>query len=145
LIFWARKHAIWISKNKFSADKYFKTLPGGQSLTQLLADNSIWINYHPTSAAYGKTNFAGGKEIAIAETACRLGKWMVLATLIHELAHANGVKGAVLPQAAEDALIHCGLGFQKERDTGNDDPNTPFDPNIIGRFQIARNTRYKYA
>ena len=70
---------------------------------------------------------------------------MVLGTLIHELAHADGVQGRVSPQAAEDALIPCGLGHQRERDTGVDDPNTPFDPSIIGRFRASRPARYGYA
>jgi len=129
---WARKHAFWIIRNKPGADPYFKGLPGGRSLTELLNDNTIWVNYHATLADWGQTNHAGGKEVAISVTAFRMSKWSVLATLIHELTHVNGVKGAVSPRAAEDALLHCGLGRQTERDTGVDDPKTPYDPDIRG-------------
>lgn len=142
LVLWARQRAGWVARNKPTADTYFRTLPSGRSLTQLLADRTIWINYHPTSISLGVTDVAGGKEIAISETACAGGRWTVLATLIHELAHADGVEGRTSPQAAEDALIHCGLGHQRERDTGVDEPDTPFDPDIIGRLRVSRDTRY---
>ena len=75
---------------------------------------------------------AGGKEIAIGPPSYRVGRWMVLATLIHELAHVNGVRGRVSPLAAENALLHCGLGKRSERSSGVDDPSTPFHPGIRG-------------
>jgi hypothetical protein len=97
-----------------------------------LADRSIWINYHPTMVDFGETNFAGGKEIAVSNASFRIGRWTVLATLVHELAHVDGVRGAVLPRAAELAVLACGLGKQSERTSGTDDPNTPYNPNISG-------------
>jgi hypothetical protein len=142
LVFWARERAKWIARNKPAADPYFRRLPGGRSLTQLLGDRSLWINYDSTAVEFGSMDVVGGKEIAISERACAIGKWTVLATLIHELAHADGVDPAASPQDAENALIHCGLGYQRERDTGADDPDTPFDPDIIGRLRVSRNTRY---
>jgi hypothetical protein len=129
---WARQKAIWIAANIATADPYYRGLPGGRSLTELLADRSIWINYHPTMVDFGETNFAGGKEIAISVTSFRVGRWTVLATLVHELAHVDGVRGAVLPRAAELAVLACGLGKQSERTTGVDDPSTPYNPNISG-------------
>jgi len=129
---WSRTKAIWISRTMPRADIYFETLPLRRSLTNLLADNTIWINYNPSLTIEGTTNFAGGNEIAIGPPSFRVGRWMVLATLIHELAHVNGVRGRVSPQAAEDALLHCGLGKRSERTTGIDDPQTPFDPGISG-------------
>jgi len=127
---WARRKARWIAANITTADPYFRTLPNGKSLTALLADSSIWINYHPTMTHFGETNFAGGKEIAIANTSFRIGRWTVLATLVHELAHVNGDDGS--GQAAERAVLACGLGKQSELTTGVDDPNTPYDPTIHG-------------
>ncbi len=129
---WVRRKAIWIAAHISTADPYYRTLPGGRSLTDLLSDRSIWINYHPTMVDFGETNFAGGKEIAIANTSFRVGRWTVLATLVHELAHVDGVRGAVLPRAAELAVLACGLGNQSEFRTGVDDPSTPYNPTIRG-------------
>lgn len=129
---WARTRAQTIARTMRSADNYFRTLPNGRTLTNLLADSSIWINYGPSLTVLGETNHAGGTEIAIAPSAYRVGQWTVLATLIHELAHVDGVRGRISPLAAEDALLACGLGRQSERTTGVDDPRTPFDPTIRG-------------
>lgn len=129
---WARTKARWIAANISTANTYYRGLPGGKSLTELLADSTIWVNYHPTMVDFGETNFAGGKEVAISVTSFRIGRWTVLATLVHELAHVNGVRGSVQPQAAERAVLACGLGKQSEADTGVDDPYTPFNPTIRG-------------
>jgi hypothetical protein len=128
---WARRRANWIAKNKPSADVYYKTLPGGRSLTQLLGDASIWINYHPTMPHFGETNAVGGKEIAISNSSYRIGRWTVLATLVHELAHTNGAPGGA-STAAERAVLACGMGKASELTTGVDDPSTPYDPTIGG-------------
>jgi|SRR5271165_7386378 len=129
---WARNKAQWITKNIPAADVYFRTLPGRRSLTALLADSTIWVNYHATLRDFGETNVAGGREIAISSAAFRVGRWTVLATLIHELAHVNGVRGAVDPVGAERAVLACGLGKRSELTTGIDDPRTPYNPNIRG-------------
>ena len=129
---WARTKAKWISRNLPSADVYFRTLPRRLSLTELLADNTIWINFHATSNDMGLTNFAGGSEIAICNPSFRIGRWTVLATLVHELAHVDGVDGATNPKGAERAVLECGLGKRSELRTGVDDPFTPFDPTIDG-------------
>lgn len=132
MVRWSRTKARWIAANIATADPYYRGLPGGKSLTELLADSSIWINYHATMVALGETNFAGGKEIAIGNASFRVGRWTVLATLVHELAHVNGVRGAVLPRADELAVLACGLGKRSEADTGVDDPFTPYNPTIRG-------------
>jgi hypothetical protein len=125
---WARTRAIRIAGNTPGANTYFSYL--GRTLTQLLNDNTIWVNY-ATFGEYGQTNFVGGKEIAIGIRAFRIGRWTVLATLIHELAHVNGAPGR--PSTfAEDAVYHCGLGSHHEHFTGTDDPKTPYDPRIEG-------------
>lgn len=129
---WARTNAKRIARTIPGANVYFRTLPLGRSLSDLLSDNTIWINYDPAPGAYGRTNFAGGKEIGIGDASYNLGRWTVLATLIHELAHVNGVRGAIMPRAAEDALIHCGLGSMAEKTSGVDDHRTPYNPHIRG-------------
>ena len=59
------------------------------------------------------------------------GQQMVLATLIHELAHAGGAP-ILTGHAAERAVLACGLGKQSELKRGVDDPKTPYDPTIMG-------------
>lgn len=128
----ARLMAQRIARTKPGANRYFRSLPLGRTLTALLNDRTIWVNYHATTAADGLTNFAGGKEIAIADHIFRQGRWSILAVLIHELAHVNGVRGAVQPFAAERAVLECELGSANERRTGRDDPRTPYIPGLRG-------------
>jgi hypothetical protein len=106
-------------------------LPGGRTLTALLADRTIWINYSSGIPGYGQTNRVGGKEIAIGPIAYLWGRWTVLGTLIHELAHSNGAPGGN-SLAAEEALLHCGLGRLSEKQSGTDDHRTPYEPGIGG-------------
>lgn len=142
---WARRKARWIAANKADANPAFSALPGGRTLTQILADNTIWVNYHATLGYFGETNMVGGKEVAIGVRAHNIGRWTVLATLIHELAHTNGAPGGASP-LAERVLIACGLGHQHEQDTGVDDPSTPFDPGILGSLQQqASSQEQRYA
>jgi hypothetical protein len=128
---WARARAKLVARNMPSANTYFRSLPGGRSLSDLLADRTVWVNYGPGLGYYGETNFVGGKEIAIGPLAFRWGRWTVLGTLIHELAHSNGAPGGA-SAAAEEALLHCGLGRLSEKHTGTDDHGTPFEPGITG-------------
>ena len=129
---WARQRAKHIAATMPSADAYFKTLPFGRTLTQLLADRTIWINYAPDlGILVGGTDVVTHKEIGIAESAYRWGRWTVLGTLIHELTHSNGAPGEG-SKAAEEALLHCGLGKWSERTSNKDDMMTPFDPRAEG-------------
>jgi hypothetical protein len=131
---WARQRALWIARNKPAADVYFRGITtGSRSLTDLLADSSIWINFHATLTDFGVTAGASGfaTELAIGPSSFRVSRWMVLATLIHELAHCNGAPGRP-SRVAEDALIPCGLGNVSEQTTGVDDARTPYDPRIRG-------------
>jgi hypothetical protein len=128
---WARTRAKAVAKGMPSADRYFKTLPNGRTLTALLNDSSIWINFDPAGTEFGANSVAHPNEIAIGTRSFRIGRWTVLATIIHELAHVNGAPGGT-DRRAEEALLHCGLGKLSERASGTDDPHTPFDPNIGG-------------
>jgi hypothetical protein len=126
---WARTRAKVIAANMKTADRYFRSLPGKRSLSQLLSDRTIWINY--AGDYYVGVRPEGTNEIGIGELAYLRGKLTVVATLIHELAHINGAPSGD-SRAAEDALIHCGLGKQSEADTGVDDPSTPYRPDAKG-------------
>ena len=134
---WARARARRIAAEMPSANVYFRALPGGRSLTQLLADGSIWVNYHPTGHIdglpdfFGVTDQVGGKEIGISVRRCRTGRWGMLGTLIHELAHSNGAAGGQ-DHSAEGAKLACGLGRSSEQASGIDDPSTPYNPNTHG-------------
>ena len=128
---WARARARVIAHDMPSADRYFTTLPSGRTLTDLLNDPSIWINYDPTTVDFGLTSVVHAGEMAIGTAAFRIGKWTVLATLIHELAHVDGAPGGS-DKRAEEALLHTGLGKWSEFTSGRDDPATPYNPNIAG-------------
>lgn len=128
---WARRRAKVIAKTMGTADRYFKTLPKRRTLTSLLNDRSIWINYDPTATEFGANSVAHPNEISIGPSAFRIGRWTVLATLIHELAHVDGALGGA-SRDAEEALLRCGLGKWSEFRTGRDDPETPYDPAISG-------------
>jgi hypothetical protein len=127
---WARSRAFVIANEMPSANTYFRTMPLGRSLSDLLNDNSIWVNYDAVMIEYGRTNNVHG-EIAIGVPAFRMGRWTVLATLIHELAHIDGAPGGS-DKRAEEALLHCGLGRRSEHSSHKDDPWTPYNPDTEG-------------
>lgn len=127
---WARTRAIAIARSFRTADAYFTSLPGGRTLTSLLADNSIWVNYNGIMPDFGQAA-NGGTDIAVGKLAVQIGRWTILATLIHELAHINGAPGRP-SKAAERALVECGLGTRRELSSGVDNPSTPYDPGISG-------------
>jgi hypothetical protein len=133
MVRWARRKAIWIAQNKPAADVYFRGITAGaRSLTALLADSNIWVNFQPTLVDFGVTPGDGfATECAIGPAAFRIGRWTVLATMIHELAHCNGAPGGA-STVAEDSLPSCGLGTMTELRTGVDNPNTPYKPGLAG-------------
>lgn len=98
----------------------------------MISDSSIWVNYGPMiSPLHGQIHVPTG-EIAIGDRAFKMGRWMVLATIIHELAHHNGAPITGGNTLAEEAVYHCGLGTAKEYFEGVDDPRTPYDPHVGG-------------
>jgi hypothetical protein len=131
---WARKRALAVSVGMPSANVYFRGITAGaRSLSEILADSNMWVHFHPTLVDFGVTPGAAGfaTECAIGPAAFRGGRWVVLATLIHELAHCNGAPGGG-STVAEDALPHCGLGTMAELRTGVDNPRTPYQPGLGG-------------
>jgi hypothetical protein len=127
---WARSRAKAIAKGNPKANTYFKSLPGGRTLSQLTNDRTIWINYCPSLTLLGEAQISG-KELAIGPNSFTKGKWVVLGTLIHELAHINGAPTGN-DTRAEEALYHCGLGTEDEWLDGVADPSTPYDPGSGG-------------
>lgn len=101
-------------------NKYFKGLAKGKSFSQVWRDNTIFINYSPSlkSGDYGAIS-RSRKDICI--TAWCLdtcNRWMIAATIVHELAHAAGAPGGS-SHAAEKAADKCGFKPQ-------------YNPNIVG-------------
>jgi len=112
------------------ANKYFAHLPFRRTLTHLLEMKSIWVNFSVTMGTdVGQTTMFN--EIAIAPIAFRIGRWTVLATVIHELAHSNGAAWGPDSKEAETATLACGLGRKSEQWLG-DDPYTPYSPDLGG-------------
>lgn len=128
---WARIQAIAIANSRPSANVYFRSLPGHRSLSSLLADRSIWVNYWVGFTVEGGAfTLDGISDIGLSYWAFRHGRRYVLSTLIHELAHVDGAPDNTTQ--AEDALVHCGLGTLAEMRTGIDDPSTPYIPGHHG-------------
>lgn len=130
MLTWSRERAIWIERNLPTADAYFRQLPFRRTLTSILRDRSIWLNYEDNPRRYGATETLHHRDVAISSTAFRKGRWVVLATVIHELAHVGGAQGS--GHAAEQAVLACGPGLPSELRRGRDDPRTPYEPGIIG-------------
>jgi hypothetical protein len=129
---WARTKCIWIAANKPAANTYFKTLKHGRSLTDIVNDRSIWINYKVDAVVYGWAE-TPGTELAMTTRSFREGRWQLLASLCHELAHTNGAdEDDPNGSQAEEAVLHCGMGYKKEKTSGVDDPFTPYNPTIHG-------------
>lgn len=134
---WARERAIRVAQHNPAANRYFRSLPRGRSFTSLVSDSGIWINYFNDPDVYGFTY--SNSNLWLSDAAFEGGRWMVLATIVHELAHINGaIGGASLCSnystpchAAERAVLECGLGSKSER-SGQDVRRTPYDPGIMG-------------
>jgi hypothetical protein len=93
-------------KGHVPCDNAFKALPGGRSFAEIWNDPNVWINFDPSLAAsdFGATR-QGTKESTISANALKRGRWTVAATLVHEMAHVDGVGGAGLQ--AESVLKNC--------------------------------------
>ncbi|MET1415573.1 hypothetical protein ABVF61_25100 [Roseibium sp. HPY-6] len=132
---WSRAKLFELVKTNPNCDAYFCSLPGGRSLTNLINDRSIWVNFAPSIEAprYGKACLASG-EIGIADRAFRMGKWTVLATLIHELACLNGASDRGGDSSAEEAVYFCGLGTSEKHDCAVEDLSWSFLGNHVTEF-----------
>jgi hypothetical protein len=89
-------------------NRYFRNLPRGKTLSALWASDNIYLNYSPswTAGDYGATH-PNHKDITL--TAWLLStqsKYMIAATLVHELAHIGGAPGGASTDA-EDAVGAC--------------------------------------
>ena len=93
-------------------DCAFRKIGSHRSLKQLVADPSITVHFDPapeTTDEGGHTLDGDTHNIWITPLACRLGRWTLAATLVHELTHITFVPGA-----------------------GQDDPNGPASTSAYG-------------
>ncbi len=58
---WARTKAKGIAKGNPKANTYFRGLLGGRTLSQLMNDRTIWINYCSSLSLFGEAQI-NGKE-----------------------------------------------------------------------------------
>ena len=86
---WARTKCIWIAANKPRANTYFKSLKHGRSLTEIVNDRNIWINYKIDGVVYGWAE-TPGPELAMTNRSFREGRWQLLA---REHGHSGGAGG----------------------------------------------------
>ncbi|MCJ2081723.1 hypothetical protein [Methylobacterium sp. J-090] len=129
---WARSKAVWIAANKPAANVYFRSLKHGRSLSQIVADRNVWINFIVDASNYGWGE-TPGLEVAMSTRSFREGRWQLLASLCHELAHTNGADEDVPGgKQAEEAVLHCGMGYASEKSSGKDDTFSPYSPAISG-------------
>ncbi len=129
---WTRRKLFKMVKNNPACDVYFRTLSGGKSLTNLINDSGIWVNHAPSVAPLTGEIHVPTREIGLSDIPFNKGRWVLLGTIIHELAHANGAPITGGDTSAEDALYPCGLGTSDEFFGGDDDPRTPYRPGIGG-------------
>jgi hypothetical protein len=128
---WARTRAKVIASTRPGANVYFRSLSAGRSLSSLLSDRSIWVNYYVGATVSGAVfTLDGVTDIGITSLTFHQGRQHVLGTLLHELAHVAGASND--STQAEEALVHCGLGTMAELRSGIDDPKTPYIPGHRG-------------
>lgn len=118
-----------LCKERPECDAYFRLLPNGRTLTNLLHDSTIWVSHvNPCPFTYGES-WETHNAIGVTTLALVSSKKQLAATLVHEFAHINGVGGS--GHAAELAVLACGFGSWTELLFG-DDPDTPYEPGIVG-------------
>ena len=103
-----------------ACNTYFRSLPKSKSFSDFWRDNTIFVNYSPdtTPQFYGATH-SNHKDMCITAWCIdSQNKWMIAATIVHELAHVAGAPGGT-SHAAEKATNVCGFKPQ-------------YNPNIIG-------------
>ncbi len=129
------REALFILKTNVKGmkpcNKCFKALPGGKTFDEVLADDTVWINYEPRTDRgwYGITISVGGKDVSISQSAFKKGKWWVAGTLVHELAHVNGASAST--GDADNTLLCCGLKNMYEGAIGMKQSGTTDDGSMI--------------
>jgi hypothetical protein len=93
----------------------FKKLPLGKTWAEIWVSPTFWISFNPNPKAglFG-TTMPGTQEITIAKFPFTQADAaaVVAATIIHEMAHVNGVRGGASP-LAEEQLTPCGFDDQR--------------------------------
>ena len=104
-------------------NKYFKNLPKGRTFRHFWRDNTIFINFSPSTTIgfYGATH-SNDKDVCISAWCLdHTNRWMIAATIVHEFAHIGGAPGGA-SHSAEKAVDMCGFKSQ-------------YDPTILGSIK----------
>lgn len=104
-------------------NRHFQSLPRGRSFHEQWRSIHLFINYSP-STAFGFFGATHSNNLDICISAWALdnhNRWMIGATIVHELAHTAGAPGGT-SHAAERAVHRCGFADQ-------------YDPAIIGSLE----------
>jgi hypothetical protein len=100
---------------------------GKRTLTQLLDSPDITIHYDPKQG-YGDPDQNTGIEVGYTlpgdthniwydPYGCRMGRWTLASTLVHELAHITLVPAPGQEDAARQAQVTCGFRLTAMRTT----------------------------
>jgi hypothetical protein len=114
----------------------FSALPGGLTFAQVWADPTIWISYDPVNTAgrFGAT--LNRREVTVSQYCCRMGRWTLVATLIHEFAHVNGADG--ISADAERVLQSCMMGAHYDATIIGQLRAAPREPLLVASRPVAR-------
>jgi hypothetical protein len=114
-------------------NRYFKGLGANKSFRILWTDNSIFINFAPSNTVgfYGATH-SNNKDVSVSAWCLDTkNRWMIAATIVHELAHVAGAPGGT-SHAAEKAVDKCYF-------------NAQYDKTIVGSIQDIEAVLKKHA
>jgi len=114
-------------------NQYFRSLPRNRTFSQLWSNNNLFINFSPSTANgfFGATH-SNNVDVAVSQWALdNHHRWMIAATIVHEVAHTGGAPGGASHQA-ERAVDRCGFGNQ-------------YDPTILGSVRDLSRYLQTYA
>lgn len=91
-----------------TCDPHFLGLAGGRSFRTVWADPAVILSYNPRGGnIYGHAE-ESGQDLALTQWCLETqNRYMVAATIVHEMAHINGADG--IEHDAERSVRQCGL------------------------------------
>lgn len=94
-------------------NSYFKSLSAGSTFSGLWQRAATWVNYSPSVAVgFYAAMHSNDLDMTLTSWCCSSqNRWMIAATMCHELAHAAGAPGGA-SHAAELAADRCYFGDQ---------------------------------
>lgn len=94
-------------------NSYFRKLPRSRSFNQIWRDPGVFVNYSPSGSFFGAAH-SNGKDLCVTKWCIENhNRWVIAATIVHELAHLGGAPGGA-SHDAERSVEKCGFGPQYE-------------------------------